>query len=329
VASSSTPQADVDRPAPHRLTLEGVDGPPAEIDAGAEMRVTLRVRCTEGCLLPDPTIDIVGSGGDVVPVKVGAGEDDGTVELVMNAPRRAGVFAWSAVARHETGAVVHEASDPLALRFRTLPHETSMAVWDVPSPVVAQDSTMVSVGLRCAAACSLAGHVVRIVDEQGLTVGEGTLGELPLAGTDALYWTAVELTAPGAEGVASFHAAFSPAAEADLAHADSQAPFSLRTTGRPEHVVTIDVVNKDTGAAVGDVEIRLGPYIRFTDSAGRLQIAVPGGVYDLSVRKDGFSAAPMEAHVIADTSIRIDGSAVPTMAEIAPNLTSFDGFPWG
>ena len=126
----------------------------------------------------------------------------------------------------------------------------------------------------------------------------------------------------------SYRAAFS-SAEADLPHAASETQFSLRTTGRPDHEVSIAVVDKDTGASVSDVEVRVGPYLRFTDGAGRLQIAVPAGVYEISVRKDGLGAEPVVADVTADTSIRIDGTAVPTMAEIAPNLTSFDGFPWG
>ena len=42
-----------------------------------------------------------------------------------------------------------------------------------------------------------------------------------------------------------------------------------------------------------------------------------------------YAFASLVAHVTADTSIRIEGSPVPTMAEIIPNLTSFEGFPWG
>jgi hypothetical protein len=315
----------------HRLTLEAVDGPPAAVDAGAEMRLTLRASCGSGCPLPDVVIDLVASDGTAVPTTAdpAAGEETGGIVLLVNAPRQAGAFVWSAVARRcEAGTVIHEASEPVALTFRTLPHETSMAVWDVTSPVVAQSPVRVSVGLRCAAGCPLPGHAVDIVDEGGLTVGRGMLGESPLTGTDALYWTAIELTAPETLGVARYRAVFSSAA-LELPHAGSEGTFSFRTTGRPEHQMIIDVVEKDTGAGVGDVEISLGPYLRMTDAAGRLQLAVPGGTYRVSVRKDGFSAPPMEAHVSADTSIRIAGMAVPTMAEIAPNLTSFDGYPWG
>jgi hypothetical protein len=264
-----------------------------------------------------------------VTIEAGAGEEPGVVLLVMNAPKRAGAFVWSAVARRcEIGAAVHDESEPLALTFSTRPHETSMAVWDVPSAAVAQSPVKVSVGLRCAAGCRLTGEVIEIVDEAGMTAGRGVLGESALPGTTALYWTEIEIAAPDGRGVISHRVSFSSAGP-DLPHAASHASFSFRTTGRPEHHVTIEVVNKDTGAAVGEVEVALGPYLRVTDADGRLQMAIPAGVYHVSVRKDGFSAEPVEAHVTADTSLRIAGAAVPTMAEIIPNLTSFDGYPWG
>ena len=188
MASPRAPQTGIDPPARHRLILEGVEIPPPEVDAGAEMHATVRVCCVSDCSLSNPTIDIVTSDGSIVPTTlVGAGDESGEVELIMKAPRRADTFVWRAVARRdETDAVIHEESDPLTLTFRTVPHETTMAVWDVPSPIVAQSAVKVSVGLRCAAACGLAGQVVEVVDEQGSTIGRGTLGDAPLPGTDAL-----------------------------------------------------------------------------------------------------------------------------------------------
>ena len=77
------------------------------------------------------------------------------------------------------------------------------------------------------------------------------------------------------------------------------------------------------------VEVRLGPYMRSTDASGTVRLDVPGGEYDLSIRKDGLEAAAQTLHVASDISIRIDGTIVPTMAARAPDLTSFEGYPWG
>src|SRR3989442_12721369 len=46
---------------------------------------------------------------------------------------------------------------------------------------------------------------------------------------------------------------------------DASASFSFRTDKPPEHRVAVKVVAKDSGAAVGDVEVRLGLYIGWTN----------------------------------------------------------------
>jgi hypothetical protein len=248
--------------------------------------------------------------------------------LVVTAPNQIGVFVWSAVfPRHETETGVHEEPQRVPLPFTTIPHKTSLAIWNVRSPVVAESAVMVRVGMRCSAACRLTGRAVEVVDDSGTTVGRATLGETPWMDTDALYWTDLEFRAPASEGVATYRAVST--AGADLCHEPSTAGFSFRTTGHPEHSVTITVVDKDTGVGVPDVEVRLGLYIQSTDEHGNVSVAVPSGTYDLSIRKDGFSALPVTVDIAASVALRVDGIVVPTMAEIAPRITSFEGFPWG
>lgn len=88
------------------------------------------------------------------------------------------------------------------------PHPTSLAVWGVPSPVVVNRHFRVTVGVKCADACPLAGQRVVVHDETGAEVGNGRLGESPVPGTHALYAAEVTLTAPAREGVHSWSAAF-------------------------------------------------------------------------------------------------------------------------
>ena len=89
------------------------------------------------------------------------------------------------------------------------------------------------------------------------------------------------------------------------------------------------MIDKHTGIGEGDVEVRLGLYIHRTDRRGIVRIDVPGGTSNLSIRKDGFGAPPTVVEVSADTAVRVDGMSGPTMAEVAPRLTAFEGFPWG
>jgi hypothetical protein len=207
-------------------------------------------------------------------------------------------------------------------------HETSMAVWDVHVPVVVGTSTVVRAGVRCSRGCRLSGRFIQISDAGGNLVGEGRLGDAPLEGTDALYWTEISVKAPATQSVAQYRATFTETV-AELGHDSATTTFTRRVTGPPEHQVSIDVVDKQTGIGVSEVEVRFGHYNEVTDRLGRVQIAVPGGTYDLSIRKDGFGAVPGEVTVAGDMTVRIEGMSGPTMAEIAPRMTAFEGFPWG
>ncbi len=102
-------------------------------------------------------------------------------------------------------------------------HPTSVAIWGVPSPVAAGSRFTVTVGVKCADACRLAGRPVVIRDGTGRDLGRGTLGAEPAAGTRALYAAAVPLTAPPEPGMHAWTAAF-PGAEAAEPPADEPAP---------------------------------------------------------------------------------------------------------
>ena len=88
------------------------------------------------------------------------------------------------------------------------PHTTSIAVWDVPSPVVMSRAFTVKVGLTCSAACALTGQPIVVRDGNGIKVGEGKVGETLSPGTSALYGADVDLVAPGEAGVWSWSVVF-------------------------------------------------------------------------------------------------------------------------
>ena len=316
----------------HATTLEVTRAIPSEVEAGAQVTIEVRISCASGCRLSGAPIEVVTSEGVVVArtqtETADTNDAGGVMPLVVTAPNQIGAFVWSAVCpRHETETGVHEEPERVPLPFATIPHKTSLAVWNVRSPVIAESAVMVRVGMRCSAACRLTGRAIEVVDDSGTTVARATLGETPWMDTDALYWTDLEFRAPASQGVATYRAV--TIAGADPCHEPSTAGFSFRTTGHPEHKVTINVVDKDTGVGVSDVEVRLGLYIQSTDEHGHVTVEVPGGTYDLSIRKDGFGAAPVTVEIAASVSLRVEGIVVPTMAEIAPGLTSFEGFPWG
>ena len=194
-------------------------------------------------------------------------------------------------------------------------HPTSVAVWGVPSPVVVNRRFTVTVGVKCAAACPLAGQRIAVHDETGAKIGEGELGESPAPGTRALYAADVTLAAPAREGVHSWSATFAapaesePSAGAATPHTEARATFGFRTAGPPEHRVDLTVLDRDTGAPLRDVEVRVGAYRASTGESGRASVDVPGGRYDLYARKAGYTAHTGSLAVHGD--VRIEVAAEP------------------
>lgn len=273
-------------------------------------------------------LEVVASDDGVVGRAAVSVDPEAEVELALTAPRQVGECTWKvALSPFESEGVIHYGSaEPMNVRTR--PHITSMAVWGVPPPVPAGSSLTVKVGLRCSAACRLAGYVLEVRDDSGTTLGKGTLVDEPWTGTDALYWTEIQLAAPPSDGLFTYGCGFS-SHRFDLPHDESTATFSFRTTGAAEHQVTIRVWEKSTGTALGDVEVRLGLYRLSTDNEGTARIGVPRGTYEISIRKDGFAAPPMRVDVDADLKLEVEALTAPTMAERAETLTSFEGYPWG
>lgn len=316
-------------PTLHQTTIEVVRPIPDHVGAGVPATLTLRVRCSAGCRISDAPVRLVDASGAVLDVNYAAGPADGEVDAVVTAPACVGEVAWLAVcARHARESGVHEESAPVEVRFRAVAHTTSMAVWDVPSPVTAGSALSATVGVRCTEGCALTGAQVRVWDESGACVGDGRLGTTPWGGTAALHWAEIALTAPTTEGLTVRRAALAPDTLA-LPHDAADASFTFMTTPRPEHQVEVTVVDTATGAGLADVEVRVGLYPMRSDAAGSARVEVPRGTYEIWIRKDGFSAKPIEVSVTADLAVRVEAQKVPTMAERAETLSSFEGFPWG
>lgn len=216
------------------------------------------------------------------------------------------------------------------------PHPTSVAVWGVPSPVVAGRPFTATVGVRCASGCRLSGMPVVVRDAAGAAVGEGRLGETPAPGTRALFAAEVSLVAPEAGGVHSRTAAFAGSASPgdaeaagtgaaavrdeagaasrteaaddgpEAAHAGSSSTFSFRTAGPPDHRVAVTVREQEAGAPVAGAEVRVGLYRAATDAGGLAVLDVPAGEYDVWARKAGYEPRAGRVVVTGDVACRID-----------------------
>jgi len=184
---------------------------------------------------------------------------------------------------------------------------TSLAVWDVPMPVVTGERFSIKAGAKSASGDSLAGHRVEVFDATRVVVASGTLGETPLAGTEALYWTAIDVPAPAKEQVTEYAVRFIPGP----GHDATATRFSVAAAAKPEHKLTVKVTERDTAAPLGGVEIRLGPFHARTDAAGRAELRVCKGAYQLQLWRNAHNAPPRPINIDGDVSIELTMMHVP------------------
>jgi hypothetical protein len=174
----------------------------------------------------------------------------------------------------------------------------SLAVWDVPMPVVAGGTFSIKAGAKAAA-----GKTIEVDDSSGKVVASRPLGSEPLPNTEGLFWTALELAAPANEGLAEY--------TVRVAGCPTSSPFSVVAAGKPEHTLTVTVTERDSKAALEGVEIRLGAFHARTDKAGRAELHVCTGEYQLALWRTAHMAQPKPLTINADMTVELTMVHVP------------------
>ena len=302
----------------HETSTYMVTAAPAELGAGTDMALKVGVSCPEKCNLQAGNVRIVDSEGAVVK-EIELTEFDGaaneTDEFVVKAPIEPGQYTWTAVfPAQEKEGVVHEESSA-RFSFLVKPHATTIAVWDVPSPIAFDDKFKIKVGVKCSAECKLMDKEIRIYAHRGKKVATGALGGVPWPGTSALYWAEVELEAPGTEGYHKWVVKF-PKPALDLPHEGASYNFAFTTARPPEHVVTVEVIAQDTKTPLKNAFVLLRPqsgypYRGYTDEGGVARVQVPKGEYKIYVSKGEYKELQTTAEVDSDLTIRVELSADP------------------
>jgi hypothetical protein len=190
-------------------------------------------------------------------------------------------------------------------------HETSLAVWDIPTPAAGQRFT-VKVGAKSSAGCALGGCRIEVLDGE-IVVASGRLGDEPWPGTGALYWAEVELRAPQMPRPVALTVRFD-AAHLDEPHQDASSPFSVPVVARPDHTLTVTVAAH--GIPIEEAYIRLGPYRATTGASGQATLEAAKGRYELVVWKAGYDTDPVPVEIDSDASINVEArrcrSPIPT-----------------
>jgi hypothetical protein len=184
-------------------------------------------------------------------------------------------------------------------------HATSLAVWDLSSPVVIGRRATLKVGLSCPSGCNLSGTPVEVSNDAGERIGNGTLGSEPWPATAALYWAQLDLIAPEREGDLSLDIHATP----PLPHEDATSVVTFFVSRPPEHRVTLRVIDKNSGVPIAGVELRLGRFRAATDDSGIARVEVPGGTYEVGTWKNGYEVLSQTAAIASDTTVHLELTA--------------------
>jgi hypothetical protein len=291
---------------PHATGIEVIGPVPAEVAAGADFVLKVKVSCASGCELAGMPVKVAAADGMVV-----AGEiDDEAADITLTAPRRAGETVWNVVCGpHRSADILHEEKS-VPVPINIIPHATSLAVWAIPSPVVMGEKFAIKVGAKSSAGVALTGGTIEVCDEADVVVARGRLGATPLPGTSALYWGEITLLARVREGICVWSVKFAPTG-LDLPHEPASSTFSVAIVRPPQHRLTIKVVEQMTAAPIANAQLRLGAFRAATDQSGLAEVDLPGGVYDLSVWKVGYEAPGRTVELNGNVSIEVEAFPLP------------------
>jgi hypothetical protein len=190
-------------------------------------------------------------------------------------------------------------------------HDVSLAIWDVPSPVIVGGRFAMKVGAKCGDGCVLSDRRIEIRDEGGIIVASGILGALPWEGTTGLYWTIVGAEAPAHPGIYSWSVAIAATGSETLHEAGTRAALSFAAVPHPDRAALIKVVDKLTKSPVADAQVRLGVYRASTDAHGIAKLAVSGRRHTLFVWKAGYEPPTLEVDATGDGLLEVQMAPLP------------------
>ncbi len=180
-------------------------------------------------------------------------------------------------------------------------HMTSMAVWNVPLPVLVGRTFRIAVGVKCLKGCDLTGAEIRVYDDTLAPVATGVLGGIPLSTIEGLYCAEVELRAPDTVGTCQWTVeSVIPGA---VAHTDTRYVFAFATVKPPEHMITVHVTDKEKKSPIQNAKVILQPYSGYTDESGTVQIGATAGEHKLWIPKVG-------KYSTFRTTVRVDANGI-------------------
>jgi len=292
------------------LGLSFKEPPPASVDAGAQFALSLTVSWPKGVEPEGATYRVLKDDKPIASGVLPGAAEDGSIALGLAAPKAVGEQKLTLVVAAAEKPKREPVEGLLSFTVTTVPHATSLAVWDTPSPVVRGAMFEIKVGAKCTSSCRLGGRGIEVVDESGEVVGSGALTDEIVPETTSLYWTTLTVHAPQELEHHAWSVRFA-ASGLELPHEGDASSFSFITVAEPEHSVLVKVVNKETKAPIEGAQIRLGQYRAITDAAGVASVSVPKGKFPLVVTHVGYDMPERTIKVEKDVRVRIAAEKLP------------------
>jgi hypothetical protein len=292
----------------HSTAIELSEPAPAEVAAGTDLVLKVKLSCAAGCDLHSLPLTIKGPD-DAAPTGATCHINDNG-EIALEVLPKVGPQSFTVeFGPHEATDLRHEPCS-LSLTVNAIPHGTSLAVWDIPSPIVKGERFAIKVGAKSGANAELKGLEIAIVDNSDALVARGRLRDTPWPGTTALYWDEVEMPAPAEVGLSRWSVRFAPAGLA-LPHDGTAAEFTAAIVPTPQHRLTVKVIEQASKTPIEDVQIRLGAFRGATGPSGLAEVMMPKGHYDLQIWKAGYEAPARPVDIDADLAVEIEAALLP------------------
>jgi hypothetical protein len=275
-----------------------VEVDPPEVDAGAELTVTVRAACPRGCDLTGQRVSIQSEHD----TELASGA---LSELVLRAPLEVGEHVWRAVLMaHGTNGIRHEETNT-GFRIVVVPHAASVNVWGLPSAIAAGERFNFKVGIKCSAGCKLAGRALCVIDHDGALVVTANLREDVWPDTSALHFADVEAQAPCTAGDYQWRIE-SPGSDTGAPHAAGACTFAVRVVEAPDHEVTVEAFDSEKQTPIKGAHVLLHPYRALTDERGVAKVKVAKGRYTLFVSGFNYSGHESIIDVTSDVTARAE-----------------------
>src|SRR5712671_531560 len=289
-----------------------VEVAPSEVDAGAELTVTVRASCPHGCDLTGQSVSIRDRDDTELACAELTTLEDGAfgTALTLRAPLEVGEHVLRAVLAAQEKDGLRHAESATAFSFTAMPHAANVNVWGLPSTISAGERFSFKVGIRCSAGCKLAGRALSITDHDGAQVAAAKLCDDVWPGTSALYFAELEAQAPRTPGDFTWQVT-TAASEQSVPHAAGSNGFAVRVVAPPDHEVTVEAFDGDTQAPIKGAHVLLHPYRALTDERGVAKVKVAKGRYKLFVSGFKHIAYQDIIDVAGDVTIRAELTEEP------------------